>query len=326
MKLCNSFHAELISKLGVGVRGSRLSQIEPKVLQRLVRDKEVTPVFDHMLALVRLKPTSEWPRTSRHIYAKVRWDLVNKLNDLASPHFASASSLEDVTAIVVACQQTYDAFIKTSKALNMAAILQRSAATNLSKPLESTQGQPNVVNASIREDTVDNASNKALKHLWVKFNEGKQKENLSLNDRKLLSHKLEELLRSLKKQVKNLEGKKAFWFENRKFGLNRVAFYRETLSTSNSANTPAVGTEEIVEFWKGVYSFTEGQRTIQKLFQRLSHTATTKASYCTSRRSSACCEKNSQLECLWTRHRLQLLVEVPPNLTSTLSAIVLGGP
>ena len=70
--------------------------------------------------------------------------------------------------------------------------------------------------------------------------------------------------------MKNLEGKKAFWFENRKFELNRAAFYRETLSTSNSANTPTVGTEEIVEFWKGVYSSTEGHRdyseTIRETF------------------------------------------------------------
>ena len=161
-----------------------MSQIEPTVLQRLVRDKEVIPVFNHMLALVRSNPTSEWPLTSRHIYVEVRWDLVNKLNYLATPHFASASSLEDVTAVVVACQQTYDGFIKTLKALNKAASLQRSAATNLSKLLESTQGQLNIVNASIRKDAVDKASNKALKHLWAKFNEDKQKENLSLDDRK----------------------------------------------------------------------------------------------------------------------------------------------
>ena len=176
----------------------------------------------------------------------------------------------DVTAIVVACQQTYDAFIKTSKALNKEASLQRSATTNLSKLLESTQGQLNIVNASIQKDAVDKASNKALKHRWAKFNGSKQKENLSLNDRKFLSHKLEELLRSLERQVKNLEGKKAFWFENRKFELNRAAFYRKTLSTSNSANTPIVRTEEIVEFWKGVYSSTEGQRdyseTIRETF------------------------------------------------------------
>ena len=70
--------------------------------------------------------------------------------------------------------------------------------------------------------------------------------------------------------MKNLEGKKAFWFENRKFKLNRAAFYREILSTSNSTSTPTVGTEEIVEFWKEVYSFTEGQRdyseTIRETF------------------------------------------------------------
>ena len=124
VKLCNALHAELISELGVGARGSRLSKIELTVLQRLVRDKEVTPVFDHMLALVRSNSTSEWPRTSRHVYAEVRRDLVNKLNYLATPHFTSASSLEDVTAVVVvACQQTYDTFIKTSKALNKAASL-----------------------------------------------------------------------------------------------------------------------------------------------------------------------------------------------------------
>ena len=104
----------------------------------------------------------------------------------------------------------------------------------------------------------------------AKFNEGKQKENLGLNDCKCLSQKLEELLRSLERQMKNLEGKKAFWFENRKFELNRAAFYRETLSTSNPTNTPTVRTEEIVEFWKGVYSSTEGQRdyseTIRETF------------------------------------------------------------
>ena len=210
VKLCNALHAELISKLGVGVRGNRLSQFEPTVLQQLVRDKGVIPVFDHILPLVRSKPTSEWPPMSRHMYVEVRWDLVNKLNYLVTPHFASVSSLEDVTAVVVACQQTYDAFIKTSKALNKAASLQRSTATNLSKLLESTQGQLNIVNASIRKDVVDKTSSKALKHLWAKFNEGKQKENLSLNDRKFLNHKLEELLRYLERQVKNLEGKKAF--------------------------------------------------------------------------------------------------------------------
>ena len=199
-----------------------------------------------MLAFVRSKPTSEWPRMGRRVYVEVRWDLENKLNYLVTPHFASASFLEDVTAVVVACQQTYDAFIKTPKALNKAATLQRSAATNLSKLLESAHGQLNIVNASIRKDAVDKTSSKALKHLWAKFNEGKQKENLSLNDRKLLSHKLEEVLRSLERQVKNLEGKKAFWFENRKFELNRAAFYREMLSASNSANTPTVGIEEIV--------------------------------------------------------------------------------
>ena len=123
VKLCNPLHAELISKLDVGVRRSCLSQIEPTVLQRLVRDKEVTPVFDHMLAFVRSKPTSEWPRTSRRMYVEVRWDLENKLNYLVTPHFASASFLEDVTAVVVVCQQTYDASIKTSKALNKAASL-----------------------------------------------------------------------------------------------------------------------------------------------------------------------------------------------------------
>ena len=63
------------------------------------------------------------------MYVKVRWDLVNKLNYFVTPYFASAFSLENVTAVVVACQQTYDAFIKTSKALNKATGLQRSAAT-----------------------------------------------------------------------------------------------------------------------------------------------------------------------------------------------------
>ena len=81
---------------------------------------------------------------------------------------------------------------------------------------------------------------------------------------------MEELLRSLERQVKNLEGKKAFWFENRKFELKRTAFYRETLSTTNSANTPTVGTEEIVEFWKEVYISAESQRdyseTIRETF------------------------------------------------------------
>ena len=163
---------------------------------------------------------------SRHMYVEVRWDLVNKLNYLATSHFTSASSLEDVTAVVVVCQQTYDAFIKTSKALNKVVSLQRSAVINLSKLLESTQGQLNTVNASIRKDAVDKAISKALQHLWAKVNEGKQKENLSLNYRKFLSHKLEELFKSLERRVKNLEGKKAFWFENRKFELNRATFYR----------------------------------------------------------------------------------------------------
>ena len=72
-------------------------------------------------------------------------DLVNKLNYLAPPHFTSASSFEDVTAVIVAFQQTYDAFIKISKALNKAASLRRSAATNLSKLLESMQGQLNML-------------------------------------------------------------------------------------------------------------------------------------------------------------------------------------
>ena len=70
VKLCNPLHAELISKLGVDARGSRLSQIEPIVLQRLVRDKEVMPVFDHMPTFVRLKATSKWPRTNRLMYVK----------------------------------------------------------------------------------------------------------------------------------------------------------------------------------------------------------------------------------------------------------------
>ena len=192
--------------------------------------------------------------------------MVNKLNYLATPHFASASSLEDVIAVVVAYQQTYDAFIKISKALNKVASLQRSVTTNLSKLLESTQGQIHIVNASIRTDAIDTALSKILNHLWAKFNKGKQKENLSLNDRKFLSHKLEELLRSLERQVKNLEGKKAFWFEKRKFELNRVAFYRETLST----NTPTVGTEEIVEFWKGIYIFAEGQRDYSETIRETS--------------------------------------------------------
>ena len=260
MKLCNALHAELISKLCVGARGSRLSQIEPTLLQFLVRDKEMTPVFTYMLALVRSKPTSECPHTSRHMYVEVRWNLSNKLNYLTTPHFASTSSFEDVNTVVVTCQQTYDAFIKTSKALNKAASLQRSTATNLSKLPKLTQGQLNIVNASIRKDTVDKAFQKTLKRLWAKFNEGKQKENLSLNDCTFLSHKLEELLRSLEKQVNNLEGKKAFWYENRKFELNRAAFYRETFSTNKPTNTPTVGTEEIVEFWKGVYSSAESQR------------------------------------------------------------------
>ena len=85
-----------------------------------------------------------------------------------------------------------------------------------------------------------------------------------------MSYKPEELLKSLEQQVKNLEGKKAFWFENRKFGLTRAAFYRETLSTNKPTNTPTVGTEEKIEFWKGVYSSIEGQRdyseTIRETF------------------------------------------------------------
>ena len=182
--------------------------------------------------------------------------MLNKLNYLATPRFASASSLEDVTAVVVACQQTYDAFIKTSKVLNKAVSLQHSAATNLSKLLESTQGQLNIVNP---QGCCRQGLKQGLKAPLGEFNEGKQKENLNLNDRKFLSHKLEERLRFLERQVKNLEGKKAFWFENRKFELNRAAFYRETLSTSNSVNTPTVGTEEIVEFWEGMYISPEGQ-------------------------------------------------------------------
>ena len=100
-----------------------MSQIKPAVLQQPVREKEVISVFGYMLALIRSKPTSEWPRMTRHMYVEVRWDLVNKLNYLATPHFASASSLEDVTAVVVACQQTHETFIKISKALNKTASL-----------------------------------------------------------------------------------------------------------------------------------------------------------------------------------------------------------
>ena len=129
-----------------------------------------------------------------------------------------------MTAVKVACPQTYDAFIKTSKVFNK------------------TRGQLNIVNASIHKEVVYKASSRVLKHRWIKFSKGKQKKNLSLNDRKFLSHKLEELLRFLKRQVKNLEGKKALWFENYKFELNCATFYREALSTNNSANTPTVGT------------------------------------------------------------------------------------
>ena len=160
---------------------------------------------------------AEWPRSSRHIYVEVRWDLVNKLNYLSTPHFTKASSLEDVTAVVVACQQTYDALILTSKALNKAASLQRSAVDNVKKQIEAARGQLNVVQKTIRKESVDKADAKVLRHLWSKFNEGKQKENLSLDDRKFLRHKLEELLGSLDKQGSNLAAKKAFWLENRRF-------------------------------------------------------------------------------------------------------------
>ena len=53
VKFCNILHAELISKLGMGARGSHVLQSELTVLQRLVRDKKVTAVFDHILVLVR---------------------------------------------------------------------------------------------------------------------------------------------------------------------------------------------------------------------------------------------------------------------------------
>ena len=85
-------------------------------------------------------------------------------------------------------QQTYDTFIQISKALNKTVSLQHSATTNISKLLE-----------LIRKNAVDNASSTALKQLWTKFNRGKENENLGLKNRKFLSHKLEELLRSLKK-------------------------------------------------------------------------------------------------------------------------------
>ena len=50
------------------------------------------------------------------MYVEVRWDLVNKSNYLEIPHFAKALTLEDVTVVVVACQQTYAPSLKLKAA------------------------------------------------------------------------------------------------------------------------------------------------------------------------------------------------------------------
>ena len=141
----NAFHTELISKLVVSGARSKVSRMDLQVLNRMVRDKEVRPIFEHVLAAARSSTSADWTMAKRHMYSEVRRELKNKLNELTTPHFQSAASLEDVTAIIVACQATYDTFVETTKAFNKAPSLHYSAPDKLARAIADIKAKLNLV-------------------------------------------------------------------------------------------------------------------------------------------------------------------------------------
>ena len=97
---------------------------------------------------------------------------LNKLNKLTTPYFQSAASLEDVTAIIIAPQITYDTFVETTKSINKAASLYCSASDKLSTAVADNRVKLNPINEYIRNNGVGTGSDKTLKKRWIQFDEG----------------------------------------------------------------------------------------------------------------------------------------------------------
>ena len=139
----DAFHTELISKLGVGGARSKVSRMDLRVLNQLVRNKEVRPILEHAFTAARSPMFADWTTTKGRMYSKVRCELINKLT---TPHFQSAASLEDVTVIIVVCQVTYYTFVETTKAFNKAASSHCSASDKLTQAVADTRAKLNLIN------------------------------------------------------------------------------------------------------------------------------------------------------------------------------------
>ena len=107
------------------------------------------------------------------------------------------------------------------------------------------------------------------------FNEGRQKENLSLNHRKLLSHKPEELLRSLEQQVKNLEAKKPFSSKIASLSLTARPSTEKHSRLATRKTLQQLELRRLSSFGKECTALQKVNGTTQKLFERPSRTATT---------------------------------------------------
>ena len=104
---------EIVGHLDLPVKGfSKLSnRADLELLNKLVREKQVGPIFLRTLSDVRSEGGLEMPRCFRHTYAEVRWEIVAKLNEIATPYFQATVTLSDLTTVIYACQRTYDTIV-----------------------------------------------------------------------------------------------------------------------------------------------------------------------------------------------------------------------
>ena len=103
VKCIDAFLIELVSKLDVDIARSKMSRMDLQNFNQLVRDKVATSIFKHAFAAAQLSTSTNCTIVKQHMYSEVRWELINKLNELIAPQSQFAASLEDVTNILVVC-------------------------------------------------------------------------------------------------------------------------------------------------------------------------------------------------------------------------------
>ena len=143
----------------------------------------------------------ERPRCFRHTYAEVRWEIVGKLNEIATPYFQAAVTLSNLTTVIYACQRTYDTIVTIRKDLNRARSNPTSVKDTLEGQIKSLSSQLDTARKAASSLNHPDSVKKLLRKLFGQFNDGKWKENLGINDIKFVVDRLESLLSERKRRL-----------------------------------------------------------------------------------------------------------------------------